>query len=111
MLPFLSVSLRLAIAAGAGAVVALVWQRSLKVAARFAEQGYAAYLPDLAGHGRSSGSWAVVSSMEELASDLAFLAQELARLHPNLPVLLQVITHTSLLSLPFSLSSFFLSAR
>eukprot|EP00212_Chloropicon_laureae_P001974 CAMPEP_0197486640 /NCGR_PEP_ID=MMETSP1311-20131121/1611_1 /TAXON_ID=464262 /ORGANISM="Genus nov. species nov., Strain RCC856" /LENGTH=431 /DNA_ID=CAMNT_0043029849 /DNA_START=141 /DNA_END=1439 /DNA_ORIENTATION=+ len=63
--------------------------RTLKVAARFAEEGYAAYLPDLANHGRSSGSWAVVSSLEDLASDLAFLTREVSRLHPNLPVLLQ----------------------
>ena len=57
--------------------------RSLRVAIHFAKEGWICYLPDCVGHGRSSGSWAVVESLEDLAQNLAFVARECSNRHPG----------------------------
>lgn len=62
--------------------------RSLRVAIHFAKEGWICYLPDCVGHGRSSGSWAVVESLEDLAQNLAFVARECSNRHPGLPMFL-----------------------
>lgn len=54
-----------------------------------AKQGYITYLPDCVGHGRSSGAWACVFSLELLAQHLAYVASKVVQLHPSLPLFIQ----------------------
>jgi len=64
--------------------------RSLKVGIHMAlEEEYVVYLQDFIGHGRSSGDWAVVDSLEVLAEQLARFTAFCAAEHPSLPLILQ----------------------
>jgi alpha-beta hydrolase superfamily lysophospholipase len=63
--------------------------RSLKVGLHMAREGYVCYLPDCVGHGRSSGSWACVHSLDLLSQHLAYVASKVVDLHPSLPLFIQ----------------------
>jgi acylglycerol lipase len=58
------------------------------VAALLRKHGFAPYAIDHAGHGLSQGEPGYVRDVEELATDVLFLARKLKAKHPQLPLLL-----------------------
>lgn len=62
--------------------------RYAHVGERFAAEGFATYVADHRGHGRSAGTRANINRMSELVTDLDTMISTAARRHPDVPVFL-----------------------
>lgn len=90
--------------------------RYAHVAARFAEDGYATYVADHRGHGKSDGARGNLNRMSEVVTDLETMIRSAAGRHPNRPLFLYGHSMGGLVALvyatgrPAALSGLVLSA-
>jgi len=63
-------------------------RHNMELALFFASHGYVTCLPDAKGHGLSGGARASVPSFDDMARDLAFVADQLCKKYPTLPLFL-----------------------